>query len=704
MTSAANPTTQAARSRQPAFGESARDRRAANAIRRAADYLLAAQHSEGYWQGELESNPTMEAEYVMLTRFLGLSAPEKLRKLRRQLLHSQREDGAWGQFYGSPGDLSTSVECYFALKLCGMAADDPRMAAAREFILSRGGVCETRVFTKIWLSLFGQFEWKGVPILPAELMLLPSWFPINLYEFSSWARATIAPLLILFDIKPTRELPDSESVDELYPLPRSEIDYSLKRPERLIGWDALFYAADAALKRLERLPWKPTRAQAVRKAERWIVERQEADGSWGGIQPPWVYSLMALHELGYPLDHPVMRRGIEGFEAFSVEEDGRLRVQACVSPVWDTGLALIALLDAGMDPRSPALVRAGEWLVNAQVLTGGDWQVKASDTPPGGWAFEFHNNHYPDIDDTAEIAIALSRMSLPDDAGRRRAMERAARWLLGMQSANGGWAAFDKDNTRALLAKLPFSDFGETIDPPSADVTAHVLEALRHLGYDAEHPQMAKATRYLLDEQEEDGSWFGRWGVNYIYGTGAALPALAAQGMDMSAEPARRAVRWLTSRQNADGGWGESCISYVDERHKGVGHSAASQTAWALIALIAADETRHPATERGVDYLIASQRADGGWDEPYFTGAGFPGYGVGRRPDALPEEDAAHELSAGFMINYHMYRNYWPLMALGRYAASRKGAARAATASRLSDAPNSPRAAPKRLRKMIKLW
>ena len=637
----------------------------------ARQYLLSVQQPGGFWWGELESNPTMEAEYLMLTHFLGIGDCDTWARLRNHILHVQRDDGTWGQFYDGPGDLSTTIECYFALKLSGMPADDPRMEAAREFVVSKGGVTEARVFTKIWLSLFGQYSWSGVPALPPELMLLPNWFPINLYEFSSWARATIVPLLVVFDRKPVKEVPDAAAIDELYALPRAETDYSIKRPEKLIGWESLFYAGDAVFRRLEKLPWKPTRAQSVKKAEEWIVEHQEADGSWGGIQPPWVYSLMALKVLGYEVDHPVMRRGIEGFKAFSVEDDERLRVQACVSPLWDTCLALIGLLDSGVESTHPALAAAGDWLIRGQILTGGDWQVKASNVPAGGWAFEFHNNQYPDLDDTAEIVIALARLTLSDQEAQRRSIDRAVQWLLGMQSSNGGWAAFDKNNTRTLLAKIPFSDFGETIDPPSVDVTAHILEMLGQLGFDAGHPQVAHGLDYIFSEQEPDGPWFGRWGVNYIYGTGAVLPALKALGIDMSMPSVKRAVEWLVDHQNKDGGWGESCISYVDPEYRGQGPSTASQTAWALLALLAAGPVGSETTRRGVGYLVSSQQADGSWDEPYFTGTGFPGYGIGKPLDEnLNEGDwgsRGHELPAGFMINYHMYRNYWPLMALGRY-------------------------------------
>tara|TARA_B100001971_G_C18264874_1_gene591047 strand:+ start:3076 stop:5184 length:2109 start_codon:yes stop_codon:yes gene_type:complete len=638
------------------------------AIRNASRHLLSMQDPEGYWWGELESNPTMEAEFLLLTRFLGIDDKETWRKLTNHLLKEQRPDGTWGQFYGAPGDLSTSTECYFALKLAGVSPEEPSMKKARDFILSKGGVPETRVFTKIWLALFGQYEWRGVPTMPAEIMLLPNWFPITIYDFSSWARATVVPLLVVLDRKPVKPVPKSAAIDELYPLPRDRTDYSIKRPARLFGWETFFYAGDIVLRHLEKLPWKPARSQAIRKAERWILAHQEADGSWGGIQPPWVYSLMALNVLGYPLDHPVMNKGVQGFTSFSIEENDRLKVQACVSPLWDTCLTMIALLDGDVDPGHPALTRASSWLSEQQILTGGDWQVKAKGVSPGGWAFEFHNDLYPDLDDTSEIVMALDRVAVLDDDVQRLAIDRAVHWLLGMQSHNGGWAAFDKDNTNVLMAKIPFSDFGETIDPPSADVTAHILEMLGQLGYTSDHPAVSAGLEYIREEQEPDGPWFGRWGVNYVYGTGAVLPALRALGEDMESAEVRIAVQWLREHQNDDGGWGESCVSYVDPEYKGRGPSTASQTAWALLALLAAGQLDDDATRAGVGYLLRTQLDDGAWDEPYFTGTGFPGYGVGQKTaDDDPELYRSHEMPAGFMINYHMYRYCWPLMALGRY-------------------------------------
>ena len=652
-------------------GDNRRSGRIDLVVDQAQKYLLKAQYDDGYWWGELESNPTMEAEYILLCHFLGHGGETLRRKLARHILDRQRDDGTWGQYYGAPGDLSTTTECYFALKLAGHSAEEPLMLKAREFILAGGGVANTRVFTKIWLALFGQWEWRGIPMLPPEIMLIPDWFPVNIYDFSSWARATFVPIMVLIDKKPVRHVPESARIDELYVGLKDDETFSVGRPRGLIGWDRFFYTADTLIRYLDKLPWRPTREGAIKRAERWIVEHQEADGSWGGIQPPWVYSLMALSSLGYPADHPVISRGLAGFEAFAIDDGNSMRIQACVSPLWDTCLAMVALLDSGLPADNPSLVKAGDWFLDEQVTSGGDWQVKAKGVEPGGWAFEFHNDMYPDLDDTAEIVMALDRVELPAKERKRLAIERAVRWTRGMQSKNGGWGAFDKDNSKTMIGKIPFADFGETLDPPSADVTAHIVEMLGQLGYPANDPVVAKGVEYLLKEQEKDGPWFGRWGVNYVYGTSAVLPALKAIGWDMQSDGPPRAVAWLKEHQNRDGGWGESCASYVDPEYRGRGPSTPSQTAWALLSLLAADEGGSDAAARGIDYLVDTQRGDGSWDEPYFTGTGFPGYGVGqRRKRYLTPDDngfQGNELRAGFMINYHMYRNYWPLMALGRY-------------------------------------
>jgi squalene-hopene/tetraprenyl-beta-curcumene cyclase len=625
-------------------------------IERAQDHLLRIQHPQGYWWGELETNVCMAAEYLLLTHFLGVADRRRWDKIVTYLRRQQLPDGTWSIYHGGPSDLNATVEAYFALKLAsavggsasggGAPADEPAMEKARRFVLSKGGVPKVRIFTKIWLALFGQWDWRGVPVLPPELILLPSWFPTNIYEFASWARATIVPMLIILTRRPVCPVPLGAHIDELYPAPRHEIDYSLPKSGPLLSWQTFFLGLDKVLRRYEGLGWKPLRRRAVLAAEKWILSHQEEDGSWAGIQPPWVYSLIALKLLGYGLDHPAMVRGLRGFEGFAIEDEETFNPQACLSPVWDTGLAMIALLDAGLPADHPALVNAGRWLLQEQILTGGDWQVKNRKGPPGGWAFEFANDLYPDIDDTAEVMIALARTHIPEEQEKREALERGLQWLLSMQSKNGGWGAFDVDNTRRLITCIPFCDFGEVIDPPSEDVTAHVIELLALLGYDRAFPPVRRALAYLRREQRGDGSWFGRWGVNHVYGTGAVLPALQAVGEDMGQDYMRRAVRWLATHQNDDGGWGETCASYADPESAGQGPSTASQTAWALLALLAAGQGTSETVRRGVIYLAEAQRQDGSWDEPHFTGTGFP---------------------RDFFINYHLYRDYFPLMALGRY-------------------------------------
>jgi len=621
------------------------------AVRRSQEYFLRTQHPDGYWVGELETNVCMAAEYLLLTHFLGAREETRWRKIATYLLREQRPDGPWAIYYGGPPDINATVESYFALKLSGVPADDSRMRKAREWVRSAGGVPKVRVFTKIWLALFGQWDWRGGPVLPPEMMFLPHWFPLNIYDFASWARATIVPMLVILSERPVCSVPEQARIDELYPAGREGADYALAKPKDAFSWKRAFHVADGLLRRYDRVAVRPMREAAYRAAERWIVARQEADGSWGGIQPPWVYSLIALKLRGYSLDHPVMKRGLAGFEGVWAVQDGEIfNPQACLSPVWDTALAMIALMDSGLAPDHPAIVQAGRWLLREQVLTGGDWQVKAKDVEPGGWSFEFENDVYPDTDDTAEVLIALSRAKLPDEKRKRRATDAGKRWLLGMQSANGGWGAFDKDNTRRLVNEIPFCDFGEVIDSPSEDVTAHVVEALALLG-ERKSEAVRRGLRFLRRAQRTDGSWFGRWGVNHVYGTGGVLPALDAAGFDMSRPRVKRAARWLAERQNEDGGWGETCGSYADPTAIGRGPSTASQTAWGLIGLLAVDGNRGAglaldAIEQGVRYLVESQEEDGQWDEPQFTGTGFPG---------------------DFYIKYHLYRNYFPLMALGRF-------------------------------------
>jgi len=611
---------------------------AARALGKARDHLLSLQSPQGWWKGELQTNVTMDAEDLLLRTFLGVMSDRELVPASAWIRSQQRADGTWANFHGGPGDLSTTVESYAALRLAGDPPDADHMRTAREFILDRGGVERTRVFTRLWLALFGLWPWDELPALPPELIFLPRWFPFNVYDWACWARQTIVPLTIVGSFRPNRPL--GFGLDEI----RSGLSAPPRNP--LSTWAGRFERLDAALHAYERRPNPALRRLARHRAVEWIVRRQEADGSWGGIQPPWVYSMMALNLMGYSVDHPVMRAAFDGLERFTVVEDGMRRLEACQSPVWDTALAVIALSDAGLAPDDPAMVRAAGWLLDEEIRVPGDWAVRRPGLAPGGWAFEFANDTYPDIDDTAEVVMALRRVRHPDIERLEAAVRRGVEWTVGMQSRDGGWGAFDADNTRELAYELPFCDFGAVIDPPSADVTAHVLEMLAGEGLAGD----ARARRGLgrLERwQEPDGSWFGRWGANFVYGTGAAVTAAVTSGVSTADPRIRAAVRWLEAHQQADGGWGEDLRSYDDPASwAGRGEPTASQTAWALLALLAAGERSSTATARGIEWLASTQRADGTWDEPWFTGTGFPG---------------------DFYINYHLYRLVFPIQALGRF-------------------------------------
>ncbi len=613
---------------------------AALALARACEHLLSLQDDAGWWKGELESNVSMDAEDMLLREFLGIREAQATARAAERIRSQQREDGTWANFHGADGDVSTTIEAYWALRLAGDDPDEPHMRAAAAFVLRRGGVQQARVFTHIWLALFGLWPWEQVPCVPPEIVLLPSWMALNIYDYACWARQTIVALSLVMARRPQHALPF-----DLHELHGPE-PWQPARGRTLRG--RLLVLLDRAAHVYQRHPIGPLRRRALARAERWVVERQEADGSWGGIQPPWVYSLMALYLCGYAVDHPVMARGIEGIDSFLIDdEDGGRRLEACQSPVWDTALAILALRDAGLPEDHPDLVRAAEWMVGEEVSVRGDWAVRRPRLAPGGWAFEFANVNYPDVDDTTEVVLALERVRVPDERQLDDAIDRAAAWVAGMQSKDGGWAAFDAENTRAMVREMPFFDFGEVIDDPSADVTAHAVEMFAALGR-SDSPAARAGLQWLLAAQEPSGSWYGRWGVNHIYGTAAVLPALVAAGVPPTDERIRRAVRWLERHQNEDGGWGEDARSYVDDEWIGRGPSTASQTAWALIALHAAGE-RSPALERGIAWLIDTQRADGTWDEPQFTGTGFPG---------------------DFYINYHLYRLTFPIMALGRCLSS----------------------------------
>ena len=639
-------------------------------LKRAIDYALNLQNKDGYWMAALDSNSTMEAEFIMLLYFLGSKKTDVLNKLSNHIIMNQQQNGSWSLYFNGPGDLSTTVECYFALMLAGISKEMPHMQRAKTFIRVNGGIAKVRVFTKIWLALFGEWPWSNIPILPPEIIFLPACFPINIYAFASWARATIIPLTIVMAKRPIHLIPPECTLADLV-LPNANMSRTGMDFKK--GWGTIFALLDKSLHLYNRSPWKPGRKRAIQKIVTWIIDHQEADGSWAGIQPPWVYSLIALQLMDYSVEHPVMQKGISGFDSFAITTHDTMQIQACLSPVWDTGIMINALKEAGLDHAHPALQLGYRWLIKKQIHVGGDWQIKNPNLTPGGWAFEFENNHYPDIDDTAEVLMALWNASLPepDNTSRKSAIETGMQWLIGMQCENGGWAAFDKDNNSSFLAKLPFFDFGEMLDPPSVDVTAHVVEALGLMGYQRDNSLIKKALQFIYQEQEPDGSWFGRWGVNYIYGTGTVLPALRAVGEDTTMPFIQDAAKWLVAHQNSDGGWGESCASYVDPLQRGQGLSTPTQTAWALIGLMSVDHYQeHPAVQHGINYLCQSLNSAGTWTETEYTGCGFPGYGDGGRRDPClqtTEQAKESQSAAGFMINYHLYRHYWPLMALGRY-------------------------------------
>lgn len=635
------------------------------------------QNVSGFWNANLEANACMEAQWIMALHFLDIDAPEKTAGFAQAILDRQLEDGSWEIYYDAPmGDGNSTIECYAALRIAGYDPNSEALTKARNWIFNKRALSQARVFTRYWLSLIGEWPWHSVPNIPTEIIYFPKWFPFNIYNFASWARATILPVALLSVMRVAKPLPPEKRLDELFPDGRESFDFSLPKPKGY-GWSAFFYQTDRVLHFLQSKGLTPWRKAANKRVINWMLEHQDDDGVWGGIQPPWIYGIMSLHTHGYPLEHPVLDKGLKALDSYWTYKIGDgLYVQSCESPVWDTLLTLLAVYECDAGEKLSAPVnKAIDWILSNENRTHGDWHQQTPNVEPSGWAFERANSMYPDVDDTAVAILALNGLAkhYHDPEAIQNAITRAKNWVLAMQSKNGGWGAFDRDNDKTLLTKIPFSDFGEMLDPPSVDVTAHVVEAL--ISIREQDPRIPgaidAAVAYMKSEQEDDGSWFGRWGVNHIYGTGAVLPALAVVGEDMNQDYIKRAANWIVEHQNSDGGWGETCASYMDDSLRGVGVSTASQTAWALLALAAVNNPNlDTSIEKGVSYLNKSQQ-DGTWDEKQYTGTGFPGYGVGSR---LNQEDQkrriellqGNELGRGFMLNYNMYRHYFPLIALGR--------------------------------------
>ncbi len=621
--------------------------RVAVAIDAIRKYLFAIQADEGYWCGELEADTTLESDYILVHTLLGTGDAGKMAKATVEILRHQNEDGGWPIYQGGPSNISASVKAYFALKLMGYAPDHPALLRARQRIMEMGGVTEVNTFTKIYLCFLGQYDYDAVPAIPPEIVLFPNWFWFNIYEISSWSRAILVPLSIVYAKKPFKKIPAEQGIDELFPNGRDTTNLKLKWSNKIVSWRNFFLVLDHLVHFFERVHVRPLRALALRKAEKWMLERFEMSDGLGAIYPSILNSIIALRCLGYSVDDPQFIRAMDEFEKLGIEERETFRMQPCLSPVWDTAYALFALGESGVSSTEPRMVTAADWMLKKQVTHRGDWSVKNPHAAPAGWYFEFNNEFYPDVDDSAMVLLGLSHVQHPNERYQHESSQRAIEWIFSMQCKNGGWASFDKDNDRMVFQYVPFADHNAMLDPPTVDITGRVLEMLAVYGYTREDKRVRKAIDFILKEQEPDGSWFGRWGVNYIYGTTCVLRGLEAMGVWNHEPYVQQAAEWLRMFQNPDGGWGESCDSYDDSALKGVGPSTPSQTAWAVMGLLAAGDTRSESVARGIAYLLRTQKKDGSWDEPQYTGTGFPRV---------------------FYLAYHLYRTYFPMLALATYA------------------------------------
>ncbi|MFN2975885.1 squalene--hopene cyclase [Terriglobus aquaticus] len=635
-------------------------------IQRSVQWLFGQQHPEGYWVGELEADVMLEADYIFMHKLLGTGDPGKLERAVNEILRHQNADGGWSLYPGGPSNINYGVKAYHALKLMGWSADHPVLVNARKWVLANGGVVECNTFTKIYLCAFGEYDWSAVPAVPPEIVLFPNWFYFNIYEISSWSRGILVPLSIIYAKKPLKRLSPEQGIGELFVGGRENSNLHPRwDKQNKISWRNFFLFWNRIAQWYERVHIRPLRRKALKRAEQWMLERFEGSDGLGAIYPAMLNAIVALRSMGYSFDDPQMIRAMDEFEKLGIDcPEGTpdyptptFRMQPCFSPVWDTAQVVSSLGDAGVSSTDPRMVKAADWLLSKQVLHKGDWAEKVKNVAPGGWAFFFNNIHYPDVDDTGEVLLALKSVDHPQERRQHEAAQRAIEWIFGMQCRNGGWASFDRDNTKMIFQYIPFADHNAMLDPPTVDITGRILETLASYGYTRRDPRVEKAIQFIRKEQETDGSWFGRWGVNYLYGTFLVLRGLEAMNFGHNEPEVQQAVEWVRSVQNSDGGWGETCGTYDDPSQRGVGASTPSQTAWALLALLAGGDNRSDSVAKGVRWLTERQQEDGSWSElvpgrngeSYYTGTGFPRV---------------------FYLGYHLYKQYFPLLALSTYQRS----------------------------------
>jgi squalene-hopene/tetraprenyl-beta-curcumene cyclase len=637
--------------------------RVSEGIGKAACWLMGQQHEQGYWCGELEADSMLESDYIYMHTLLGTGDKGRLERAINEILRHQNEDGGWSNYPGGPSNVNYGVKCYFALKLMGWSAEHPLMVKARNKVLELGGVTECNTFTKMYLCSLGQYDYDAVPAVPPEIVLFPNWFYFNIYAISAWSRAILVPLSIIYAKKPFKKLAPEQTIDELFVGGRENANLYLRLDKKhIISWRNFFLFTDRLAHWSERVHIRPLRKMALKKAEKWMLDHFEKSDGLGAIYPAMLNAIVALRALGYSESDPQVIRARDEFEKLGIDRPNgepnystpTFRMQPCFSPVWDTAQVLSTLGEVGMLRTDERLVKAADWLLSKEIRYKGDWSHNVKNVEASCWCFFFNNDHQPDVDDTGEVLLALKAVDNPRERYQFEVTQRAVAWVFAMQCKNGGWASFDKDNTKKMFESIPFADHNAMIDPPSVDITGRILEMLASYGYTRRDKRVEKAVQFILREQGADGSWFGRWGVNYLYGTFLVLRGLQAMEYSYLEVPVQAAAEWIRMVQNPDGGWGETCGTYDDADTKGVGPSTPSQTAWALLGLLAANDTRSDSVAKGIRWLVERQHEDGSWDElmpgrngeSYYTGTGFPRV---------------------FYLGYHLYKQYFPLLALTTY-------------------------------------